>query len=122
MAPDIHWSSVSGHVSTLISGGGRYDHIFWTERFDDGMQHVLDTITTPHAVDLPKVPRFNESEGQGPKRAHPVADYFDNLSIHLMHEIYRQDFELFRYDPDDPSNKMPLGDNDLDRLHAELRH
>jgi len=85
------------------------------------MQQVLDTITTPHAVVLPKVPRFNESQGYGSKRAHPFADYFDDLSIHLMHEIYGQDFELFRYDPDDPSNKMPLGDIDLDRVHAELR-
>lgn len=121
MAPDIHWSSVSGHVSTLISGGGRYNHIFWTEDFNTGMQHVLDNITTPHTVDLPNVPRFNESEGHGPKRAYPVADYFDDLSIHLMQEIYRQDFELFRYDPDDPSNKMPLGEIDLDKVHAELR-
>ena len=121
MAPDIHWSSVSGHVSTLISGGGRYDHIFWTERFNDGMQHVLDHITTPHAIDLPKVPRFNESEGHGPKRAHPVADYFDDLSIHLMHEIYRKDFDLFGYDANDPANKMPVADIDLDRVHAELR-
>jgi hypothetical protein len=37
-----------------------------------------------------------------------------------MHEIYRQDFELFSYDPDDPSNKMPQGEIDLDSLHAEL--
>ena len=85
------------------------------------MQHVLDHITTPHAIDLPKAPRFNESEGHGPKRAHPVADYFDDLSIHLMHEIYRKDFDLFGYDANDPSNKMPLGDIDLDRVHAELR-
>lgn len=120
MAPDIHWSSVSGHVSTLISGGGRYDHIFWTERFNDGMQHVLDHITPPHAVDLARVPRFNESEGHGPKRAHPVAEYFDDLSIHLMHEIYRKDFDLFGYDANDPANKMPVADIDLDRVHAEL--
>ena len=27
MDPDIHWSACAGHVSTLISGGGRYDDL-----------------------------------------------------------------------------------------------
>ena len=31
MDPDIHWSAMSGHVSTFIVNGGRYDNIFWTE-------------------------------------------------------------------------------------------
>jgi hypothetical protein len=31
MDPDIHWSAMSGHISTFVVGGGRYDHIFWTE-------------------------------------------------------------------------------------------
>ncbi len=47
MEPDIHWSAMSGHVSTYIVNGGRYDHIFWTEDFNDGMQGVLDRIETP---------------------------------------------------------------------------
>ena len=37
MEPDIHWSAMSGHIGTFIANGGRYDHIFWTEKFDDGM-------------------------------------------------------------------------------------
>jgi hypothetical protein len=52
---------------------------------------------------LTNVPRFNESEGHGPKRAHPVEDYFDDLSMHLVYEIYKRDFELFKYDFDDPA-------------------
>jgi hypothetical protein len=120
MEPDIHWSSVSGHVSTFILNGGRYDHIFWTERFDEGMQAVLDAIETPHPVDLAQVPRFNESAGHGPKRLHPVEDYFDDLSMHLVYEIYKRDFELFRYDFENPANKMPLGEIDLDEVHAKL--
>jgi len=105
MDPDIHWSAMSGHISTLINGGGRYDQIFWTEAFNDGMQKVLDGMTMPHDVDLSGIPRFNESEGHGPKRAHPVEDYFDDLSMHLVWEIYHKDFKLFRYDFEDPSNK-----------------
>jgi len=30
MDPDIHWSAMSGHISTMISNGGRFDHIFFT--------------------------------------------------------------------------------------------
>ncbi|MFW8633584.1 sulfotransferase family protein [Cribrihabitans pelagius] len=120
MEPDIHWSAVSGHVSTFIQNGGRYDRIFWTEDFAAGMQGVLDAIETPHAVDLASIPRFNESEGHGPKRAHPVEDYFDDLSMHLVYEIYKRDFELFKYDFENPANKMPVGEIDLDEVHAKL--
>jgi len=120
MEPDIHWSAMSGHISTYIVNGGRYDHIFWTEKFNDGMQVVLDRTTTPHAVDLATIPRFNESEGHGPKRLHPVEDYFDDLSMHLVYEMYKRDFQLFKYDFENPANKMPVGLIDLDEVHAKL--
>lgn len=118
--PDIHWSAVSGHVGTFIANGGRYDHIFFTEDFNTGMQQVLDNIPCRHPVDLNAIPRFNESEGHGPKRAHPVEDYFDDLSMHLVYEMYKRDFELFRYDFENPANKMPIGEIDLDEVHAKL--
>ena len=117
MEPDIHWSPVSSHVGTFISGGGRYDQIFFTERFNEGMAEVVEHM---HPVDLAGVPRFNESADHGPKRAHPVSAYFDDLSRHLMWEIYKKDFQLFRYDFDDPDNKMPKGEIDLDEVHKKL--
>ncbi|MDA3888904.1 MAG: sulfotransferase family protein [Allgaiera sp.] len=120
MEPDIHWSAMSGHISTFIANGGHYDHIFFTEKFDEGMQVVLDHIETPVKVDLSAVPRFNESEGHGPKRIHPVEAYFDDLSMHLVREIYKRDFDLFKYDFDNPGNKMPLAEVDLDEVHAKL--
>jgi hypothetical protein len=120
MEPDIHWSAMAGHVSTFIANGGRYDQIFWTEKFNEGMDLVLQDLETPHKVDLKAIPRFNESEGHGPARAHPVEDYFDDLSKHLMWEIYKRDFQLFRYDFDNPANKMPKGDIDLDEVHKKL--
>jgi len=120
MDPDIHWSAMSGHVSTLIANGGTYDKIVWTERFDDGMGAVLDQIDAPYKIDIAKVPRFNESEGHGPRRLHPVEDYFDDLAMHLVKEIYHRDFELFKYDFDDPSNRMPVAEIDLDEVHAKL--
>ncbi|MEM7489735.1 MAG: sulfotransferase family protein [Pseudomonadota bacterium] len=120
MDPDIHWSAMSGHVGTFVANGGRYDDIIFTERFEEGMARVMGRIETPVPVDLGAVPRFNESEGHGPKRAHPVADYFDDLSMHLVWEIYHRDFRLFRYDFENPGNKMPLGEVDLDEVHAIL--
>ncbi len=84
------------------------------------MQKVLDSIETRHPVNLTEIPRFNESEGHGPKRAHPIADYFDDLSLHLVYEIYKRDFNLFKYDVHDPNNKMPTGEIDLDEVHAKL--
>ncbi|MBF9031907.1 sulfotransferase family 2 domain-containing protein [Rhodobacterales bacterium HKCCE3408] len=120
MEPDIHWSAMSGHISTFIVNGGRYDHIFWTEAFDEGMQAVLDRTEQAHPISLKDVPRFNESSGHGPKREHPVEEYFDDLSMHLVYEIYKPDFELFRYDFENPANKMPTGEIDLEEVHAKL--
>lgn len=120
MDPDIHWSAMSGHVSTFIVNGGRYDHIFPTEAFNEGMQVVLDHVRMKHPVDLATIPRFNESAGHGPKRAHPVEDYFDDLSMHLVYEIYKRDFQVFKYDFENPGNKMPVAAIDLDEVHAKL--
>lgn len=120
MEPDIHWSAMSGHISTFIMNGGRYDRIFFTERFNEGMQGILNRLAVPVAISLDEVPRFNESEGHGPKRAHKVSAYFDDLSRHLVWEIYKNDFQLFGYDFDDPDNKMPKGEVDLEEVHAKL--
>jgi hypothetical protein len=120
MDPDIHWSAMSGHIATYIVNGGTYDCIFFTEKFNEGMQTVLDHTEVPHPVDLSEMPRFNESEGHGPKRAHPIEDYFDDLSMHLVREMYKKDFDLFRYDIDNPGRKMPIGEIDLDEVHAKL--
>jgi hypothetical protein len=119
MDPDIHWSSCAGHVATLVANGGRYDAILSTERLAEGLKGVLGAVSLAHPVDVDAMPRFNESEGHGPRRAHPVEDYFDDLSIHLMHEIYRRDFNLFGYDRN-PGSGGPVREIDLDALHAKL--
>ena len=120
MDPDIHWSAMSGHVSTFIVNGGQYDKIIWTEKFNEGMADVLGAIESPHAVDLETIPRFNESEGHGPKRAHPVEDYFDDMSMHLVYEIFKRDFDVFKYDFENPANKLPIGEIDLHEVHKKL--
>jgi len=119
MEPDIHWSAMSGHISTFIVNGGRYDAIFATETFNEGMAGVLAALETPHPVDLQTIPRFNESQGHGPERAHPVEAYFDDLACHLVYEIYKRDFQLFRYSTD-PATRTPEAEIDLDEVHAKL--
>ena len=120
MDPDIHWSAMAGHAATLIANGGRYDYVVSTENFKEGMKAVMGQIETPHDVDIDNMPRFNESEGHGPKRAHAVEDYFDDLSMHLVYEIYKRDFHLFKYDFENPANKMPKSEIDLDEIQAKL--
>ena len=120
MDPDIHWSAQSGHIATLIVNGGRFDRIFNSESFNDGMAQVLSAAGTRQNVDLKEVPRFNESADHGPKQAHPTEDYFDDLGRHLMFEIYKRDFRLFGYDAHDPSRKSPKREIDLDEVHAKL--
>ena len=120
MDPDIHWSAMSGHVSTFIVNGGRYNGIVYTEKFNEGMQQVLDAVDLKNPVDLSTIPRFNESEGHGPKRLHPVEDYFDDLSMHLVYEIYKRDFQVFKYDFENPANKLPISEIDLEEVHARL--
>ena len=120
MEPDIHWSPQAGHVGTLIANGGRYNQIIHTENFNAGMQAVLDSFSAAHPVDLAALPRFNESSGHGPTRAHPVEAYFDDLSRHLVWETYWRDFELFGYDAADPSRATPVHEIDLDRVHEAL--
>ncbi len=58
------------------------------------MRQVLDKVETAHSVNLAAVPRFNQSEVHGPKRTHPVADYFN------------------------PSKSMAMAKMDLDEIHA----
>lgn len=119
MDPDIHWSAMSGHIATFIVNGGRYDAIFHTESFNQGMARVLDGIHALHGIELSQIPRFNESEGHGPKRAHPVEDYFDDLSRHLVYEMYHRDFDLFKYSTD-PADRKPFAEVDLHEVHAKL--
>lgn len=121
MEPDIHWSAMAGHVGTFVTNGGRYDRIIATEDFTNGMQGILDAAPVAHPVDLARIPRFNESAGHGPRRAHPIPAYFDDdLTMHLMREIYGKDFDLFGYAYDDPGKQAPVAPVDLDRVHATL--
>ena len=120
MHPDIHWAPMSGHVATLLNNGGSYDRIFATEDFNAGMKGVLHGVELSHSTDLDTLPRFNESEGHGPKRAFPVENYFDDLAAHIVTDIYRKDFAIFKYSKD-PGRAGPVGELDPEEVNASLR-
>lgn len=120
MDPDIHWSAISSHASTLVHGGGRYDQIITTENFKDGMKSVLANAGVSGDLDIDTMPRFNESADHGPKRAHPIEDYFDDLTRHMVYEIYHRDFDLFKYEANNPANKAPIAEIDLDEVQVKL--
>ena len=119
MHADIHWSPMAGHASTLVRNGGRYHAVFATESFNDGMKGVLGKVHLAHRTDLDGLPRFNVSEGHGPRRAHPVADYFDDLGVHIVQDIYRKDFAVFGYDRD-PGSAAPAAPLAAEEVNARL--
>ena len=75
--------------------------------------------TRPPRWTWPTFPLQRKRRLHGPKRAHPLKT-ISTISRCIVYEIYKRDFELFKYDPQDPSNKMPIGDIDLDEVHAKL--
>ncbi|MFK7942578.1 MAG: sulfotransferase family protein [Paracoccaceae bacterium] len=120
MHPDIHWAPMAGHAATLVNNGGRYDIVFPTETFNEGINAVLSRVSVAHNADLENLPRFNESEGHGPKRAHPIEDYFDDLAQHIMLDIYGNDFGIFNYDPS-PGRGAPIAPLDGAEITAKLK-
>ncbi|MEM7176864.1 MAG: sulfotransferase family protein [Pseudomonadota bacterium] len=119
MHPDIHWAPMAGHAATLVKNGGRYDYVFATEAFDDGMEKVIEARGLTHPVTLSDIPRFNESEGHGPKRAHSVEDFFDDLANSIMLDIYRKDFAFFNYRRQ-PGRDGPREDLDAAEINKKL--
>lgn len=119
MQPDIHWIPMSNHLGYSVRQGCRFDYIFATEDFNTGMKHVVSKAPLANPVDIDTMPRFNESEGHGPKRAHDVEAYFDDMSIYLMMDIYKKDFQLFKYDME-PGKGGPRKEIDPEEVHARL--
>ena len=45
---------------------------------------------------------------------------FGDLSMQLVYEMFKRDFDMFKYSFEDLANKMPIGEIDLDEIHAKL--
>ena len=112
---DRHWTPQVQHLRALPLNGVDYTHLFAVEGLADGLAPVLARI--PALTRPASVPRFNA----GPKPARPLAEWFDDLSIHLMQELYRWDFEVLGYDRFDPARMAPLSALDPAAISARLR-
>ena len=42
------------------------------------------------------------------------------IRLLLVYEIFKRDFDLFKYSFSDPTNKIPIGEIDLDEIHTKL--
>ena len=40
--------------------------------------------------------------------------------MHLEYEMFKRDFDLFKYSFEDPAYKMPIGEIDLAEIQAKL--
>lgn len=103
---DRHWTPQAQHLRALPLSGIAYTHLFRVEEFGTAIAPVLAQL----APDLPPadLPRFNP----GPVAPLPLDQWFDDLTIHLMQELYRWDFDLFGYDRFDPAAR-PVAALDL---------
>ncbi len=124
MDPDVRWPAQAGNIGTFVTGGRR-DRAFGAEALDEGMQEVLDGTATPHPVDLEAIPRSNESEGHGPRRAHPVSAHsvsahLDELSRPPTWEAYRTDVHLSGCAFEGPESGRPVREVALNKMHVGL--
>ena len=42
------------------------------------------------------------------------------IRLLLVYEMFKRDFDLFKYSFSDPTNKIPIGEMDLDEIHTKL--
>ena len=45
---------------------------------------------------------------------------FGDLSMQLVYEMFKRDFDMCKCSFEDLANKMPIGEIDLDEIHAKL--
>lgn len=42
------------------------------------------------------------------------------IRLLLVYEMFKRDFDLFKYSFADPANKIPIGGIDLDEIHTKF--
>lgn len=109
---DRHWTPQAQHLRSFAVNGVAFDHLFRVEQFADGIVPVLSRLPQrPFPL-----PRFNVAT----RPELPIHSYFDDLTLHLVHEIYRWDFDLFGYAAFDPTRQTPSQPLDLDAINQRL--
>ncbi|MCC1482434.1 sulfotransferase family 2 domain-containing protein [Roseibaca sp. Y0-43] len=111
---DRHWTPQAQHLRSFTVNGLPFDHLFHVEHFADGVAPVLAKL--PPDRRPMALPQFNVSA----RPDLPLDSYFDDLTLHLVHEIYRWDFDLFGYRAFDPATVLPDRALDLAALNQRL--
>jgi hypothetical protein len=111
---DRHWTPQAQHLRSFAVNGLPFDHLFPVEHFAAGVAPVLDKL--PPDRRPANLPRFNAV--QRPNL--PMDSYFDDMTLHLVHEIYRWDFDLFGYRAFDPATVAPDRPLDIAALNQRL--
>lgn len=109
---DRHWTPQAQHLRALPLAGIPYTDLLRVEEFAATLQPLLDRLGL--ALRAEALPRFNPA----PPSDLPLSAWYDDLTIHLMQEIYRWDFDLFGYDRFDPA--APLRPIDLGAVQHRL--
>lgn len=109
---DRHWTPQAQHLRSFAVNGVTFDHLFRVEQFADGIVPVLARLPQRPLT----VPHFNVAA----RPELPVESFFDDLTLHLVHEIYRWDFDLFGYSAFDPTRQPPSQPLDLDAINQRL--
>jgi len=111
---DRHWTPQAQHLRSFAVNGVAFDHLFPVERFATGIAPVMARIAPDRRPAV--LPRFNVTR----KPDLPVESYFDDLTLHLVHEIYRWDFDLFGYTAFAAHQQAPSRPLDLDAINQRL--
>jgi len=111
---DRHWTPQAQHLRSFAVNGVAFDHLFHVENFAEGIAPVLEHVPAP--VRPPVLPRFNVTS----RPNLPSDSYFDDLTLHLVHEIYRWDFDLFGYATFAPADMRPAQALDLEAINRRL--
>lgn len=111
---DRHWTPQAQHLRSFTVNGVAFDHLFHVEDFTRGVAPVLARVPEAHSPAL--LPRFNVAK----RPDLPVTGFFDDLTLHLVHEIYRWDFDLFGYEAFAPDHQAPTRPLDLDAVNRRL--
>ncbi len=90
---DLHWLNQSWYVQRGDQIAERVDFIGTIETMAEDLAVLTAHLGPKHKPDLAQMPRF----GAGPKRKHPLPDYFDADTKAIVDRLYERDFALFGY-------------------------
>lgn len=116
-ARDIHWAPAVNHLATAIRNGGTFSMIGQTEHLADALKTAFKGTKAGRLAGK-ELPRFNPSSV---KLDVPMARLFQGERGAIVRKVYRKDFKLLGYDPQDPENRAPIAPVDLEALAHQMR-